>query len=123
MEEVQREKRKRNLILAAAAFFSGALCYGGIGAVTADKARIIEIDNQFLYILFPDVRDPCNGRVAARKDTAPKSIFCCFMDHPGLFSVISIVLQHPIYYLSDCLAKEKAINRSTYIEIKKRGKK
>lgn len=40
---------------AAAAFFSGALCYGGIGAVTADKARIIEIDNQFLYILFAAV--------------------------------------------------------------------
>ena len=55
MEEVQREKRKRNLILAGAAFFSGALCYGGIGAVTADKARIIEIDNQFLYILFAAV--------------------------------------------------------------------
>lgn len=54
MEEVQRKKEK-NLILAAAAFFSGALCYGFIGAVTVDKARIIEIDNQFLYILFTAV--------------------------------------------------------------------
>ena len=44
------------------------------------------------------------------------------MDHPNLFSVISIVLQHPIRCLSDCQVKEKGINRSIYREIiKKRG--
>lgn len=52
MEEIQCKKRKRNIVLSLAVFFSGALCYGIIGAVTADRARLIETDNLFLYILF-----------------------------------------------------------------------
>ena len=42
---------EKNIILPLAAFLSGFLLYGFIGAVTSDGTRIMKIDNTYVYIL------------------------------------------------------------------------
>lgn len=44
------ESRKKYMILTLAAFISGFLCYGIIGAVSYEKGRILEINSLYGYI-------------------------------------------------------------------------
>ena len=46
----QWEPRKKYIVLSLAAFVSGFVCYGIIGAVTYEKSQILRINSLCMYI-------------------------------------------------------------------------
>lgn len=45
----QWESRRKYIVLSSAAFISGFLCFGSIGAITYEKTQILKISNLYMY--------------------------------------------------------------------------